>query len=60
MKEENTPNLLSGATEELILGTASDVVDDVAKKTRLFDTARDELFPRFESGGVLLNFFLCM
>lgn len=47
----NSANPLSGASESLLLGTASDVVADVVAKTNLFDADRDNLFPRFDDGG---------
>ena len=49
--EANEASPLSGASESLLLGTASDIVDDVVTKTTLFDADRDELFPRFDDGG---------
>ena len=44
-------NPFDGADEGLLLGTASDVVAEVAAKTNLFDAARDDIFPRFDDGG---------
>lgn len=38
-------NPFDGADEGLLLGTASDVVAEVAAKTNLFDAARDDIFP---------------
>ena len=44
-------NPFDGADEGLLLGTASDVVTEVAAKTNLFDAARDDVYPRFDDGG---------
>jgi len=55
----NEASPLSGASESLLLGTASDIVADVVAKTNLFDADRDELFPRFDAEGKIENRTTC-
>ena len=44
-------NPFDGADEGLLLGTASDIVAEVASKANLFDDNREDIFPQFDEGG---------
>ena len=44
-------NPFDGADEGLLLGTASDVVAEVASKANIFDDSREDIFPQFDEGG---------
>jgi hypothetical protein len=44
---------LAGATPELLLKTASDVVRKVQKRSTFFDPQREAVFPHFDMNGKL-------
>ena len=50
---EEDANPLEGASQALLLATASDIVQEVADKNTFFSPERSALFPQFEESGML-------
>ena len=50
MQEDDT-NPLSGASVDLLLATASDVVEKLVSDAIMFDTKRDRIFPHLDDSG---------